>query len=92
MTSILLIDNDRFIINPLPPALRQANYMVWAADNGRSELELAQSKKPDLVVLDVLMSEMDGRQVCEALRSQSVGQGTSVDVWWPFRSEVEESA
>ena len=69
--TVLLVDDDRLITTPLARALQQAEYTVWVAHNGRSGLELALNKKPDIVVLDIMMPEMDGWQVCQALRQQS---------------------
>lgn len=71
MTSILLIDDDPFITGPLARALRDYNYQVTVADNGRTGLEVALRDKPDVVVLDVMMPQLDGWEVCRALREQS---------------------
>ncbi|MFQ5421586.1 MAG: response regulator transcription factor [Anaerolineae bacterium] len=71
MKTIVLIDDDRLITEPLARALSQAGYMVWTANNGRAGLQLALEKKPDIVVLDILMPQMDGWEVCAALRQQS---------------------
>lgn len=71
MKTILLVDDDRLITEPLARALTQAGYLVWTADNGRTGLQLALEKKPDVVVLDILMPQMNGWEVCDALRQQS---------------------
>jgi DNA-binding response OmpR family regulator len=44
---------------------------VWVADNGRDGLALAREKQPDVVVLDIMMPQMDGWDVCRALRRES---------------------
>jgi two-component system response regulator RegX3 len=71
MTTILLIDDDPMITEPLARALRDYNFTVTVADNGRTGLYMALRDEPDAVVLDVLMPQMDGWQVCRALREQS---------------------
>lgn len=71
MPTIVLIDDDPFITEPLSRALTQNNYTVHVAHDGRSGLALALEKSPDLVLLDVLMPEMDGWDVCRQLRKQS---------------------
>ena len=71
MTDILLIDDDQLITGPLARALRQANYEVTTAHDGRQGLALALAEEPDAVILDVLMPEMDGWEVCRALRQHS---------------------
>ncbi len=71
MTSVLLVDDEIMITSPLAHALTQAGYQVTVADNGRDGLALAREKKPDVVVLDVMMPQMDGWDVCRALRQDS---------------------
>lgn len=71
MTMILLIDDDPLITEPLARALQTYHYTVLVAENGRIGLEMALSQQPDAVVLDVLMPEMDGWEVCRALRERS---------------------
>ncbi|MCB8988188.1 MAG: response regulator transcription factor [Ardenticatenaceae bacterium] len=71
MTTILLVDDEKMITGPLARKLRESGYRVLVADNGRIALELAAGEKPDVVVLDVLMPEMDGWEVCRALRKTS---------------------
>lgn len=72
MTTLLLIDDDEMITGPLARQFTQAGYRVLVAHNGRDGLSLALSQNPDLVLLDVMMPEMDGWEVCRRLRQQSV--------------------
>jgi len=71
MTTILLIDDEKMITAPLARQLRQSGYRVLVAHDGRAGLELSRSENPDLVILDVLMPEMDGWEVCKAIRQSS---------------------
>lgn len=71
MTSVLLVDDDVMITSPLARALTQAGYQVTVANNGREGLALASQENPDVVVLDVMMPQMDGWDVCRALRQES---------------------
>lgn len=71
MTTILLIDDEKLITGPLARSLREAGYQVWVANNGRDGLNLALENEPDIVVLDILMPEMDGWEVCKAIRQSS---------------------
>jgi len=70
-TTILLIDDDPLITEPLSRSLRQQNYEVLVAENGRLGLQTALTQRPDIVILDVMMPEMDGWEVCRELRQQS---------------------
>jgi two-component system alkaline phosphatase synthesis response regulator PhoP len=71
MTTILLVDDEKMITGPLDRALSQAGYDVLVVHNGRDGLTQALEKRPDVVVLDVMMPEMDGWDVCRALRRES---------------------
>ena len=71
MTSVLLVDDDVMITSPLARALTQAGYQVSVANNGRQGLMLARHENPDVVILDVMMPQMDGWDVCRALRQES---------------------
>ena len=72
MTRLLLIDDDQMITDLLARQLESAGYEVIVAGDGRAGLALALEKLPDLVVLDVMMPEMDGWEVCRHLRRDSV--------------------
>jgi DNA-binding response OmpR family regulator len=68
---ILLVDDDPMITEPLARALGEAGYSVRVAYTGPAGLALALSEKPALVVLDVMLPEMDGWQLCQELRRRS---------------------
>ena len=71
MTKILLIDDDPLITRPLSRSLENQGYKVDIAEDGKSGLQQALENRPDIVVLDVMMPEMNGWDVCKALRAQS---------------------
>ncbi len=71
MTQLLLIDDEPTITEPLARRLRARGFEVTVAGDGRVGLELALDIEPDLVLLDVLMPEMDGWDVCRRLREKS---------------------
>lgn len=71
MTHLLLIDDEPTITEPLARRLTTRGYEVTVADNGRTGLNLALRMKPQLVILDVMMPEMDGWEVCRQLRAKS---------------------
>ena len=68
---ILVADDDGQIRDVLRIALGQAGFTVTEAADGRAALAMAESLRPDLVVLDIGMPEMDGLEVCRALRKSS---------------------
>ena len=69
MKTILIIDDEDDIREILGYNLTKEGYKVLQASNGKDGIEMAQKNNPDLVLLDVMMPEMDGIEVCEQLRS-----------------------
>lgn len=67
--SILVVDDDPIIARLLEIELVSAGYVVGLASSGEQALEVAQEKRPDLILLDVLMPGMDGFEVARRLRS-----------------------
>ncbi len=67
---ILVVDDVRENVRLLEAVLEAHGYEVVSATDGHSALELAVSAKPDLVLLDVLMPQPDGYEICSRLRAQ----------------------
>jgi diguanylate cyclase (GGDEF)-like protein len=66
--SILIVDDDPTNLEILSEALEDT-YDIMCATNGEDALEAAREDLPDLILLDVMMPEMDGYQVCAALKA-----------------------
>ncbi len=75
--TILLIDDDMSMIAYLSILLADKGEVI-AASSGEAGLDLARSNKPDLILLDVSMEEMDGFEVCKRLKSDSSTAGIPV--------------
>ena len=69
MASILIVDDDEDIRELLKYNLERDNHTVRAVENGLKCLEAVASEKPDIILLDVMMPEMDGIEVCEQLKA-----------------------
>ncbi len=65
---VLLADDEDAIRAGLAAALARAGFRVVEARNGREALQLIEKHQPEVVVLDILMPELDGREVCRRLR------------------------
>ena len=65
----LLVADDESVIRDLFRACFEMDYEVIEADNGRDALELVFTKNPDIVLLDWMMPELDGVQVCKTIKS-----------------------
>ncbi len=70
MPNLLLVDDDPHLIEVLRFALEQAGHRVATAGNGVLALRAVAANAPDLIVLDVLMPELDGTEVCRRLRQE----------------------
>ena len=68
---ILAVDDEPEIVRFLKVALSTAGYEVIAADTGREAVRLVAARAPDVVVLDLGLPDMDGKQVIEAVRAFS---------------------
>ena len=66
--TILVVDDDRRVVDLLNIALAAHGYRVLSAGDGDEAVRMAQSRRPDLVVLDVRLPKKSGLEVCEILR------------------------
>ena len=60
MATILLVEDDAVLCETLRYNLEREGYDTLATDNGASGLQLARSSRPDLVILDVMLPDLDG--------------------------------
>ena len=65
---ILIVDDEPDIIEILRYNLEKEGYITFSANNGVDAVELARQKKPDLILLDVMLPDMDGIEACETIR------------------------
>ena len=68
---ILVVDDEEKIVEILKAYLERDNYQVLVAYDGRSALELATKQHPDLIILDLMLPEISGWDVCRTLRQDS---------------------
>lgn len=66
---LLLVDDEDNLRSMLEAALRHSGFEVHPAANGRDALDAVPVVKPDLIVLDVMLPDLDGFDVCQRLRS-----------------------
>ena len=68
---ILIVDDEPNIIATVAPLLRSRGYQVLTAMNGRTAIDIARREQPDLVVLDLVLPDMQGVDVCREIREDS---------------------
>ena len=68
---ILVVDDEKPIVDILKFNLEKEGFEVLTADNGASALETALSQNPDLILLDIMLPKMDGFDVCRKVREKS---------------------
>jgi DNA-binding response OmpR family regulator len=88
--TILVIDDERDIQKLLQYNLEKEGYKTLSALTGEEGLETAKSKKPDLVLLDIMLPGMDGLEVCRLLRSGSETRSIPVIMLTAKGSEVDQ--
>jgi two-component system OmpR family response regulator len=71
MEKVLVVDDDPHIRDVVCFALRRAGYQPLTAGDGLAALDVAAREMPALVILDILMPELDGTEVCKRLRKGS---------------------
>lgn len=66
---ILLVDDEKDILEFLGYNLKKEGYVVLTARNGKDAIEIAKAEKPHLIILDVMMPKMDGIETCSEIKN-----------------------
>ena len=72
---LLMIEDDTRLANMVSEYLRQSGYGVTHAADGASGLAALEAAVPDLIILDLMLPDMDGLEVCRRIKSQSGAPG-----------------
>lgn len=83
---ILVVDDERDILEFISYNLSREGYEVYTAENGAVALDVAERVRPHLILLDSMMPVMDGKHTCEAIRRHPTLKDTMI----VFLSAVEE--
>jgi two-component system alkaline phosphatase synthesis response regulator PhoP len=75
---ILVVDDEPDILEILAYNLRKEGFQVTTASNGEEGLKKAEEVKPDLIILDIMMPQMDGVEVCRNIRSRKEFDSTLI--------------
>jgi two-component system alkaline phosphatase synthesis response regulator PhoP len=87
--TILIVDDELDALLPLNRALEAENYQVIEASSGMEAIEKTRSVHPDIILLDLMMPEMDGLEVCNVLKSDSLTQHIPI-IMLTAKSEIDD--
>src|SRR5207253_5371319 len=87
---ILLVDDEAVLSETITYNLEQAGYQVTTVADGASALEAAGREKPDLIILDLMLPEMDGLEVCRQLRRESQTATTPIMMLTAKGEEIDK--
>jgi two-component system phosphate regulon response regulator PhoB len=76
--SILIIEDEKDIVDLIAYHLKQSGFSVLSALDGPSGLELVKKNRPSLVILDLMLPGMDGKDICRTLKSNSLTQSIPI--------------
>ncbi|MDX5420661.1 MAG: response regulator [Hymenobacteraceae bacterium] len=75
---VLVVDDEPSILMPLEFLMRKSGYQVFIARNGTEAIESVNRELPQVVVLDIMMPDVDGYEVCRQIRSNEGMHGAKV--------------
>lgn len=68
---ILLVDDEINLLNVVKDYLTLESYEVYVADNGKRAMELFKEIQPDFIILDLMLPDISGEEICKRIRSKS---------------------
>jgi DNA-binding response OmpR family regulator len=87
---ILVVDDEAVLVETIAYNLEQAGYQVTTAADGASALLAAHRETPDLIILDIMLPEMDGLEVCRQLRRESNTSTTPIMMLTAKGDEIDK--
>ncbi|MCB2227639.1 MAG: response regulator transcription factor [Desulfarculaceae bacterium] len=87
--TVLVVEDEKDIIDVVDFNLQQAGYRVLKAADGAEGLRLAKDQSPDLVVLDLMLPAMDGKEVCRRLKQGEATREIPVLMLTALASETD---
>ena len=87
-TKILVVDDDPDALLDTARLLKEAGYEVLTASSGKETLKVVGEDHPDLVLLDVMLPDMDGAEVCKRIKADPSLRGPLVVLLWSGRDHL----
>jgi len=89
MRRILIVDDEPNIVLALELLMKKEGYEVHTVDDGERAVQAAKELRPDLILLDIMMPKMDGYEVCQKIRSDTLLKDVSIIMLTAKGREVE---
>jgi two-component system alkaline phosphatase synthesis response regulator PhoP len=80
VSKILLVDDEKTILLTVGMILEKEGYEVIEADSGKRCLEILKNEKPDLILMDVMMTEMDGWEAVKEIKKDRSNDGIVISM------------
>ena len=90
MTKIVVADDDRMFRKAAETTLRRQGYAVTTASDGEEALQLIRAERPDIIVLDLIMPKLQGFDVLQALKQDSLTAAIPVIVLSSLTQEQDK--
>ena len=90
MTKIVVADDDRMFRKAAETTLRRQGYAVTTASDGEEALQLIRSERPDIIVLDLIMPKLQGFDVLQVLKQDSLTAAIPVIVLSSLTQEQDK--
>lgn len=78
LKKVLVVDDDPYILMSLEFLMKKNGYDVMVARNGSEALDLVEKQMPDVVLLDIMMPDVDGYQICTHIKKSDKLKHTKV--------------
>lgn len=89
MAKILIVDDEEGVRVVARTILKKGGHEIMEAEGGKEGLRMLESWTPDIIILDVMMPEMDGWEVCEKIKSEPKFKGIPV-IMFTVKGEMED--
>jgi CheY-like chemotaxis protein len=93
MKKILLVDDEENVLKVMGEMLERGGYRVIYADSGKMCLEILETEKPDLILMDIMMPEMNGWEVVEKIKEDESNRDIKISMLSvkSMKKDVEKS-
>ncbi|PIU40850.1 MAG: two-component system response regulator [Candidatus Omnitrophica bacterium CG07_land_8_20_14_0_80_42_15] len=87
---ILIVDDELDLVTLMKMRLEFHNYAVVPLYTSKRTIEIVEREKPDLILLDIMMPDMDGYQVCEKLKADEKTKNIPIIIFTADKDEAEK--